>query len=237
MASYTMMSVPAHLAMFCTSGYAMFARLTYVDKLLPYSGQTGGPWQFLTFWNVNFQVFYFGLCAFIDVILSFNQRSKFGGKLCRFRDWFLAAVAFPFGTLVAVMFWSLYAIDRELVFPKWMDEVFPMWLNHVMHTAVVPFLLVDMYLIQHNYPSRKSGVTGTIFVGLAYLLWILYLGFVLDIWVYKVLKVLSGVHFVLFFVVAAVLLLCIYVFGEKVNSSMWGSKGRVNIEEEIDKVD
>lgn len=26
----------------------------------------------------------------------------------------------------------IYAIDRELVYPKYLDEIIPSWLNHVM---------------------------------------------------------------------------------------------------------
>ena len=33
---------------------------------------------------------------------------------------------------VVVTFWGLYAVDRELVFPKHLDKIVPMWLNHVM---------------------------------------------------------------------------------------------------------
>ncbi|XP_050773769.1 uncharacterized protein LOC127031078 isoform X2 [Gopherus flavomarginatus] len=34
---------------------------------------------------------------------------------------------------VAVTFWTLYAYDRELVYPKELDEINPPWLNHTMH--------------------------------------------------------------------------------------------------------
>lgn len=30
------------------------------------------------------------------------------------------------------MFWLIYAVDRELVYPKQLDAIIPMWLNHVM---------------------------------------------------------------------------------------------------------
>ncbi|TFK05014.1 zinc finger protein 850-like protein [Platysternon megacephalum] len=33
---------------------------------------------------------------------------------------------------VAVTFWTLYAYDRELVYPKELDEINPPWLNHIM---------------------------------------------------------------------------------------------------------
>jgi len=29
-------------------------------------------------------------------------------------------------------FWAIYAVDRELVFPKSLDGIIPVWQNHVM---------------------------------------------------------------------------------------------------------
>lgn len=33
---------------------------------------------------------------------------------------------------VAVTFWSIYVYDRELVYPKELDNINPTWLNHSM---------------------------------------------------------------------------------------------------------
>lgn len=33
---------------------------------------------------------------------------------------------------VFTSFWSIYAYDRELVFPKVLDDIIPTWLNHAM---------------------------------------------------------------------------------------------------------
>lgn len=43
----------------------------------------------------------------------------------KFKDRLLATLAFPCSVNVAVTFWLLYGIDRELVFPKVLDEIFP----------------------------------------------------------------------------------------------------------------
>lgn len=41
------------------------------------------------------------------------------------KDFIFAAFAFPVAFNVGVTFWSLFAIDRELVFPKALDAFFP----------------------------------------------------------------------------------------------------------------
>lgn len=43
----------------------------------------------------------------------------------KFKDWLLSTLAFPVALNVGITFWTLYAIDRELVFPKVLDPVFP----------------------------------------------------------------------------------------------------------------
>nr|XP_006825545.1 PREDICTED: androgen-induced gene 1 protein-like [Saccoglossus kowalevskii] len=174
MASEYIFRFLSHTSIFVIYAFGIYYDMTILaDDMMRAVGPRsfGGNAKFLTIWNMNFQTFYFGLCILTDLVLSCNKRSKFGRRLCRFRDWFLAAIAFPIGMLVVLMFWLIYAVDRELVFPEWLDKIFPSWLNHVMHTTVIPFLFVDMYLVQHNYPSRKSGIFGTFVVGLTYLAW------------------------------------------------------------------
>ncbi|XP_072028780.1 androgen-induced gene 1 protein-like isoform X2 [Amphiura filiformis] len=201
----------------------------------PPSDQAAGDSAFLTIWNLIFQTFYFFWCCVTDLVLTSGSRSPIAKKFVAFRDWFLAAVAFPIGTLVVSMFWAIWAVDRELVFPKELDEFFPPWLNHVLHTTVLPILLIEMFLVQHKLPSRKVGVMGTLFVGLSYLLWVLYLGYAMDIWVYPVLKVLSGFYFGLFLTVSAFFLLGLYIVGEKISEFCW--RGYPDSDYEFTKID
>jgi len=35
------------------------------------------------------------------------------------------------------MFWMIYAVDRELVYPKILDKIIPSWLNHVMVSSLL----------------------------------------------------------------------------------------------------
>ncbi|XP_071804632.1 androgen-induced gene 1 protein-like isoform X2 [Asterias amurensis] len=194
-----------------------------------------GMYKFLTMWNMVFQLTYFFICCVSDLVTSSGAHSPITRKIASFRDWFLAAVAFPIGTLVVVVFWAIWAIDRELIFPKFLDQFFPAWLNHVMHTFVLPILLLDMYMIRHRYPSKTTGILGLAFVALSYTCWILWLGFVVDIWVYPFLKVLNGAVFGSFILVSALLLLVLYFTGEKLCKIFWS--GYADYDFEMDKLD
>ncbi|XP_038051419.1 androgen-induced gene 1 protein-like isoform X4 [Patiria miniata] len=191
--------------------------------------------MYLTSWCAVFQLTYFFICCVSDLVASSGAHSPLTRKIAAFRDWFLAAVAFPIGTLVVTVFWGLWAIDRELIFPKILDEFFPAWLNHVMHTTVLPILLLDMFLVRHRYPSKLTGILGLAVVALSYLSWILWLGFVADIWVYPFLKVMEGPVFVGFILTTSVLLLGMYLVGEKVSKVFW--RGHTDYDFEMAKLD
>nr|XP_054749038.1 androgen-induced gene 1 protein-like isoform X2 [Lytechinus pictus] len=116
--------------------------------------------------------------------------------------------------MVVSMFWILWSIDRKLVFPKELDEFFPVWLNHVLHTNVLPILLVDMWLIRHKPPSKLRGVTTLSLFSALYMAWIFWLGYGVNIWVYPILRVLSGIKFVFFIVLCTTAPLPVYFLGE-----------------------
>ncbi|XP_013919042.1 PREDICTED: uncharacterized protein LOC106546651 [Thamnophis sirtalis] len=82
------------------------------------------------------------LCFTIDAVALFvpSQEEKVSSTVVPVRDFIFSAYVFPVGLFVAVAFWGLYAIDRELVYPKELDDINPNWLNHSM----------DAFLIFHS---------------------------------------------------------------------------------------
>ncbi|MGH0183565.1 UNVERIFIED_CONTAM: hypothetical protein FKN15_012201 [Acipenser sinensis] len=81
------------------------------------------------------QTAFFGLCFLTDVTRHFFPKLGRGGPasfLTDLRDTILAVLAFPVGSFVVLSFWLLYAYDRELVYPKFLDDIIPQWLNHAM---------------------------------------------------------------------------------------------------------
>lgn len=71
------------------------------------------------------QAVYFTLCIFNDFIGTNEFHPKKPSALRRFKDYVFAAFAFPLALNVAISFWSIYAIDRELILPKSFDSFFP----------------------------------------------------------------------------------------------------------------
>ncbi|XP_076999467.1 androgen-induced gene 1 protein isoform X3 [Tamandua tetradactyla] len=119
--------------------------LSYCSVLCNYkaiempSHQTyGGSWKFLTFIDLVIQAVFFGICVLTDLssLLTRGSGSREQErqlkKLISLRDWVLAVLAFPVGIFVVVVFWTIYAYDREMIYPKLLDNFIPGWLNHGM---------------------------------------------------------------------------------------------------------
>ncbi|XP_054708092.1 androgen-induced gene 1 protein-like [Uloborus diversus] len=178
-----------------------------------------GRWKYLTYWNLIAQFIFFALSSIIDVMKSSSSSYH---KLTRFRDKMYAGIAMPYAVYVFAVFWILYFVDRELIFPKVLDAVFPAWLNHVSHTVILPVLFMETYLVRHCHPPRKLGVTITASFGILYITWVLYLALVKDIWPYPILQILNWGQRGIFFGCGIVFLYILYFLGEKVNVSFWG---------------
>lgn len=71
------------------------------------------------------QAVYFTICLVNDFTGTNDIQPKRTPTVRKVKDYLLAAFAFPLATNVGLTFWSLMAIDRELIFPKAFDDFFP----------------------------------------------------------------------------------------------------------------
>ncbi|GBP16731.1 Androgen-dependent TFPI-regulating protein [Eumeta japonica] len=76
------------------------------------------------------QTLYFAIAVLNDLIGTNESWPKKTPLITRLRDTIFSSIAFPLAIFVAFTFWSIYAIDRELIFPRALDAVFPVWSNH-----------------------------------------------------------------------------------------------------------
>ncbi|XP_073483524.1 androgen-induced gene 1 protein isoform X1 [Aquarana catesbeiana] len=208
--------------------------LSYLSVLCHYKAiempahQTyGGSWKFLTFIDLVIQAVFFGICVLSDLSYlltkgsdSLEQERQLK-KLRFLRDWMLAVLAFPVGVFVVTMFWTLYIYDRELVYPKLLDNFIPPWLNHGMHTTVLPFILIEMRTAHHQYPRRSCGLVTVSCFAISYILWVCWVHHVTGIWVYPLLEHITSVAKIFFFFIVTVIINIYYILGEKLNSYIW----------------
>uniref|UniRef100_A0AAZ3PD69 Androgen dependent TFPI regulating protein 1 n=1 Tax=Oncorhynchus tshawytscha TaxID=74940 RepID=A0AAZ3PD69_ONCTS len=173
------------------------------------------------------QTVFFGLVVLIDIIhLILPSKSLKCGVpllLVKLRDTIFTILAFPIGTFVFLSFWSIYHYDREMVYPKFLDDIIPSWLNHALHTIILPLALLQMYIQPHRYGSKMRGILGLAFFSAVYLGWVLWVHHAAGIWVYPIMERLSPVGLVIFLGVACITLAPLYLLGEKLNHKIWRS--------------
>ncbi|XP_023696716.1 androgen-induced gene 1 protein isoform X2 [Paramormyrops kingsleyae] len=202
----------------------------------------GGSWKFLTFIDLVIQTVFFGVCVLTDLSSLLTKGSENREqeqqlrKLISLRDWMMAVLAFPVGVFVVFMFWTLYLYDRDLVYPRLLDNFIPQWLNHGMHTTVLPFILIEMRTTHHKYPSRFCGLLAVCSFAVGYVLWMCWVHHVTGVWVYPLLDRIGPLAKVTFFSSVTALISIFYVLGEVLNSYIWDS-WRYAVDSEKPKAD
>ncbi|CAK1548793.1 unnamed protein product [Leptosia nina] len=148
---------------------------------------------FFTNWNFSFQTLFLGLSLLHDVLeWSGKHNGNFGSKVRYWRDVLFCGCVLPFTLFVSSMFWTVYAIDRELVFPKIYDEVVPWWFNHCVHTNILVVLALETLLQARRHPTdRKVEVTMYWGVAVAYAVVYYTIYFATGRWLYQVFGVMS----------------------------------------------
>lgn len=185
----------------------------------PFDDSFNGRAKFLTYNNLFLQIIFFGLstsCSLFGVI-----RSDMGPKMRRVTNFIFTSFAFPIGMLVSIAFWSLYAIDRKLIFPVILDSIMPQWLNHALHTLPLISLLIEIYVTKHKYSTFTKGAFYNAAFMAFYISWTLYIAYHTDNWVYPVLKMLSPLHRGMFIACNCLFSVFLYKIGEFLNSYFW----------------
>ncbi|XP_010849800.1 PREDICTED: androgen-induced gene 1 protein [Bison bison bison] len=189
------------------------------------------------------QAVFFGICVLTDLSSlltrgSGNQEQERQlKKLISLRDWMLAVLAFPVGVFVVAVFWIIYAYDREMIYPKLLDNFIPGWLNHGMHTTVLPFILIEMRTSHHTYPSRSSGLAAICTFSVGYILWVCWVHHVTGMWVYPFLEHIGPGARILFFGSTTILMNFLYLLGEVLNSYIWDTQRSMEEEKEKPKLE
>ncbi|XP_030383641.1 androgen-induced gene 1 protein isoform X1 [Scaptodrosophila lebanonensis] len=184
----------------------------------------GGKFKYLTFLDAIIQALYYVVSLVNDFVGTNELAPKNAPTIRKFKDYLMATLAFPVALNVGVTFWTLYAIDRELVFPKVLDPVFPSWLNHVLHTNIMVFIVLELFTSYRAYPKRSKGLTGLAIFMVSYLIWIHIIKHYSGVWVYPVLEVLQLPQRIVFFVAVLGFTFALYLLGEFLNNIVWAKE-------------
>ncbi|XP_054840576.1 androgen-dependent TFPI-regulating protein [Eublepharis macularius] len=195
----------------------------------------GGHWKFLTFINLVLQAFFNGISLLADVFILM-KKERIANFLLPFRDLLFGSLVFPGAAFVATAFWTIFSYDREMIFPKILDETVPVWMNHAMHTWIFPAVLIELCITPHHYPSKRKRLALLGIGCLSYISWLLQIYSVTGKWAYPIFNYLSPLSIAVFFLLClgfAILysnmgaFLCRMIWGDTVvilDSSMKKSK-------------
>ena len=91
---------------------------------------------------------------------------------------------------VCVLFWSIYAMDREFIYPAELDKTIPFILNHFWHTGIIITSLIEVVVVFHRYPSNFKAFLMQFAIATAYIMWMVYLFNVTGRWPYPFIKLI-----------------------------------------------
>ena len=129
-----------------------------LNLVYPDRARFGGSLKYLTNWNVWLQAMYFVIALANDIFGSEARTKEHSSATQKIRDFMFYSVGFPTGVFVTSAFWSIYIVDRKLIFPEELDRYFPPITNHMMHTTPLVSQLLEMLLIFHLQPKRLHGL-------------------------------------------------------------------------------
>ncbi|CAG9794143.1 unnamed protein product [Diatraea saccharalis] len=110
-----------------------------------------------TVWVATFQTVFIFLALTYDILEWMNkQDTERAKKIMYWRDVLYNGLVVPFTLFVTSLFWTVYAIDRELVYPEVFDSVVPWWFNHCVHTNIAIVVLIETLLTPRRQPTNKS---------------------------------------------------------------------------------
>ena len=73
--------------------------------------------------------------------------------------------------MVPIMFWTIFFINRDYIYPIIFEEVIPEWQNHVVHTLPIFGVLAESLLKKHYYRPFLIGIIPIVIVSMAYITW------------------------------------------------------------------
>lgn len=125
---------------------------------------------------------------------------------------------------VAILFWSMYAMDRESVFPDKVDHFFPFWLNQILHTNIAIFIIIEMIILHRQYPERKKSLIGLAIFMFSYLAWMHITRYYAGKWAYPIIDALDLPGKIAFFVFTMCYPFIMFFLGEFLNGKIWNAK-------------
>ncbi|XP_032525353.2 androgen-dependent TFPI-regulating protein-like isoform X2 [Danaus plexippus] len=212
-----------YMAVSLEKDFKMVPELKAFSKLQP---------RYFTCWTFFLQIvhaFAGILCDVLVVVNSKNKTYRLPRLLKGFKNTLFSAVLWPSTLVVVTFFWSLYFYDRSLIYPSFVDQVLTSLSNHVMHTAILPIVILEVACRPRAVPrSHRKNIIHLAFHFILYLLVLAYTYVEKGIWIYPIFSLFYGtVYFPLILVSIALLALTSYHIQWPLTRYFHGEIGKV----------
>ena len=178
----------------------------------------GGPFKFLTHIHQWLQLVFFTV-QFLTDILPESSIKKLLQSVC---DFTFTTIVFPMALSITISFWSIYAVDRDLIYPESFDSIVPLSLNHFWHTTIALWVILDVFLCFRHYPSSGVAASVNFIVNAAYQAWVVWVFVKTGFWVYGILGVLPPHLLALYFGINMFISFGFYLVGKAIARARWG---------------
>ncbi|CAB3261935.1 unnamed protein product [Arctia plantaginis] len=197
-------------------------------------------YRFFTTWNFVLQVVYSLLGLACDTLLLKNSRKKnyqLPEAMSDFREVVYSGLVWPSSLVVFSVFWSVYAFDRGLIYPEFLDTVIPPISNHVIHTVIFPVALFELVFRPRFEPETHARNVAQLCLHLSVYVCVLFFTFQeRGIWLYPIFKQLYGtVYFPLALGCVGFLFFIFYYSQWPLTKMIHGSKNKQPKKTQADK--
>jgi phosphatidylserine synthase len=211
MSTLTIVNAANRLVNFLAIVYALY--YVHHHEIAKNDQNDAGVWKYLTAWTSTVHAVFFGMCLLCEVFWYL----KFRTAEFSFRGLIFHGVVFPMGLSVFVNYWLLYHSDKELI----VAQSLPPFIDHIIHTLILPGVLIESFTYHHPIPRRKDGLSMTWAIQLGYMGLVFYMGITRNNWVYPFMAMLPMPLRIAFCVVTMVANTIYYILGEKLHNRFW----------------
>ncbi|CAH1406982.1 unnamed protein product [Nezara viridula] len=142
--------------------------------------------RFLTKWTFIMIFTYYSCMVLVHLLNLISGYSKISNKLRRIADTIFTVIVVPTGMFITPGFWITYNINRDLIFPTWLEEIIPGWVNHGVHTFNSILPLMDLLLVKHTFSPWPETLYYTALYFGSYMVCLFGTYFQHDFWLYPI---------------------------------------------------
>ncbi|XP_072375764.1 androgen-dependent TFPI-regulating protein-like [Diabrotica undecimpunctata] len=173
---------------------------------------------YFTTWNFTMQLCYFTLSAWCDLQDALRTKHERLSDILKIKSYIYTIFVFSSGILVTSLFWGLYHIDNEYIYPQVCQNFFPSILNHSFHTVIFVFVVIEAIYVDHPWYDLKLSVVVYTIYFIAYHLVYLGASAMLGYFLYPVFNLMSATGvatFIFSYYVWSIILIVICIQVEK----------------------